>query len=71
VSVHRRTFEASKHPKGSEERTRLNMDSLTSEYMPSYRYEVHGTDGKKLHSCRTKAEAVAVDEVATRLEQSR
>jgi hypothetical protein len=37
-TVVRRTFEAKKYPKGSEDRARLNRDGLTSEYMPSYRY---------------------------------
>ena len=50
IEVVRRTFEASKHPKGSEERARLNRDARTSEYMPSYRYMT--SDGK---SHRTKA----------------
>lgn len=38
MNVIRRTFEAAKHPKGSEERARLNEDARTSEYMTSYRY---------------------------------
>lgn len=50
----RRTFEASKHPKDSEERARLNLSALTSEYMPSYRY---WTDDSR--TFRTKAEADA------------
>lgn len=37
-TIHRRTFEAAKHPPGSPERVQLNLDPLTSEYMPSYRY---------------------------------
>jgi len=32
VEIHKRTFEAAKHPKGSEARQRLNGDVLTSEY---------------------------------------
>jgi hypothetical protein len=38
-TVLRRTFEAAKFPKGSTERARLNRDTLTSEYMTSYRYD--------------------------------
>ena len=37
--VRRRTFEALKYPKGSKERERLNLDSLTSEYMTGTKYE--------------------------------
>lgn len=55
-TVHRRTFEALKHPKGSPERERLNCDELTSEYMPSYRYVVMD-DGIREASFRTKKEA--------------
>lgn len=56
-TVIRRTFEAKKHPKGSPERTRLNMDAVTSEYLPSYRYQVVG---RRFGSAfRTKAEAQA------------
>ncbi len=68
--VFRRTFEAAKHPKGSEERARLNFDPLTSEYSTGSPYlsrrpafmsdgtpnEVQGTHDK-CH--RTKAEAQA------------
>lgn len=58
--VVRRTFEALKHPKDSEERKKLNEDTITSEYMPSYKYAVveegspHGP-----HTFRTKSEAEA------------
>lgn len=37
----KRTFEAEKYPKDSEERARLNLDGATSEYMHSHRYMVH------------------------------
>lgn len=40
--IHRRTFEAKKHPKGSEERKKLNMSAITSEYMTSYKYALIG-----------------------------
>lgn len=62
--VARRTFEAKKFPKGSHERARLNLDALTSEYMPSYRYV--GYDGTSQpsgrpnqQSFRTRGEADA------------
>jgi hypothetical protein len=38
MDVIRRTFEAAQHPKGSDERARLNEDPATSEYMPSHRW---------------------------------
>lgn len=38
--LRRRTFEALKYPKGSATRAKLNESSLTSEYMPSLRYEL-------------------------------
>lgn len=61
ATIHRRTFEAAKHPLGSEERARLNLNSLTSEYYPSRRYEIITENGHK-HDCRTRAEAVAAME---------
>lgn len=62
VEVIRRTFEAAKHPAGSEERTRLNLRAETSEYMPSHRYMLPG--GK---SFRTKREALAHVEAQQKL----
>ncbi len=38
ATVHRRTFEAAKHPAGSPERARLNLSALTSEYMTGTPY---------------------------------
>ena len=61
MKIYRRTFEAAKHPKGSEERARLNCDALTSEYMPSYRYQT--SDGR---THRTKREAALHAELAER-----
>lgn len=56
----KRTFEAAKFPKGSEERTRLNADWLTSEYMTSYRYGLRNDDGSHTpYNYRTKGEALA------------
>jgi len=43
--VKRRTFEAKKFPKGREERDRLNLDNLTSEYYPSHKYCLREGDG--------------------------
>lgn len=70
IEVLRRTFAASKQPPGSEERARLNRDTLTSEYYPSHRYmtrQPFTMDDGTLHPaqrclCRTfttKAEADA------------
>lgn len=53
----KRTFEALKYPKGSEERNLLNISASTSEYMTSYKY-VAITDGFS-KSCKTKSEAEA------------
>lgn len=53
--VYRRTFEATTHPTGSEERARLNCDPRTSEYMPSYHYCVIGPHFQQ--SFRTRREA--------------
>ena len=44
----RRTFEAKKYPKNSPERTRLNKDNITSEYLPSYKYVVQRIQGSEL-----------------------
>lgn len=40
--VFQRTFEAKKFPTGSEERKKLNLDNVTSEYMPSHKYSIKG-----------------------------
>ncbi len=60
MNVFRRTFAARTHPPGSAERTRLNNDARTSEYMPSYRYMLVANDGTPTpYSYRTKAEAIS------------
>ena len=41
----RRTFEALKYEKGSEERRRLNLSWVTSEYLPSIKYGLVEDDG--------------------------
>jgi hypothetical protein len=46
MRVARRTFEALQFPKGSPDRTRLNADVLTSEYMPSHKYMLVTDEGK-------------------------
>jgi hypothetical protein len=57
TQVIRRTFLASKYPKGSEERIALNKEWLTSEYMPSHKYGLF-KDGKPIpFTYRTKKEA--------------
>lgn len=55
-SVFKRTFEAKNHPKGSKERTKLNSDNITSEYMPSHKYSIKGDNLST--SARTKDEAM-------------
>jgi len=55
MDIKRRTFEAKKHAKGSEERKKLNLNAETSEYMPSYKYLL--VDGNFNRSFRTKKEA--------------
>jgi hypothetical protein len=60
MTVQRRTFEAATHPKGSEERARLNCDALTSEYYPSKRYLT--SDGRA-HVTKREAEAHARERV--------
>ena len=59
MKVQRRTFEAAKHPKGSAERARLNLATVTSEYMTSYRYCVDDSPPNSPRTFRTKSEAVA------------
>jgi hypothetical protein len=50
-TIIKRTFEALCYPKGSAERSRLNEDPTTSEYMPSKKYLVQSpflmSDGSK------------------------
>ena len=69
----RRTFKAKEYPKGSEEREKLNLDPVTSEYMTSYKYVVKtpclmsdGTPKPGQHNnyrtCRSKQEAVLIQE---------
>ena len=56
--ITRRTFEALKHTKGSPERAQLNLSSVTSEYMPSYRYVICEDDGEATpYAYGTKREA--------------
>jgi hypothetical protein len=58
----KRTFEARNYPIGHPDRTRLNLDWLTSEYMPSYRYGVREDDGAYtpfIYRTKTEAEARA------------
>ena len=52
----KRNFEALKHPQGSEARKRLNQNDVTSEYMPSYHWEVVG--GRCSLSFKTREEAL-------------
>jgi len=58
VIVKRRTFEAVKHPDGSPRRAELNKNTLTSEYMTSYKYVICNDNGTPTMCCyRTKGEA--------------
>lgn len=58
MKIMRRTFEVSKYPEGSPERATLNRDSITSEYITSYRYELRHDDGTSANfAYRTKREA--------------
>lgn len=56
MKVIKRTFEACKYPKGSEERIHFNASVLTSEYMPSFKYTV---DGLSSLTFKSKSEAFA------------
>ena len=59
MNVVKRTFEARRHPPGSEARIRLNQDARSSEYMPSHRYMLVADNGTPMpYSYRTKGEAV-------------
>jgi hypothetical protein len=68
ATVIRRTFAASKHPKGSKEREELNCNVETSEFYPSHKYAVrrpftmgdgspHPTQPFTYKTYRTKEEA--------------
>jgi len=68
--VKRRTLEAKKFPKGSPERKYFNLDPVTSEYMPSYKYCLIGKNFTR--SFRTKKEAyenakISIDNVLSSL----
>ena len=64
MEIVRRTFEALKYPKGLVERARLNLESRTSEYMPSYRYAVLNALGV-YQTFRTKSDAAVFAEKNT------
>ena len=68
----RRTFEAKNYPKGSKERVRLNKSSLTSEYMPSYRYIVYYGKQPFYDTFRTKRETEGfIEKEKERFEKTR
>ncbi len=54
--VFKRTFEALQFAKGSAERSHLNEDALTSEYMPSYKYLVKTSISTRAFKTKTEAE---------------
>lgn len=58
IKIYRRTFEAKKHPAGSDTRAILNESSITSEYMTSYKYSLIQFPNFS-DSARTKTEAIA------------
>lgn len=55
MTIIKRLFTAKNYPIGSEERNKLNIDSETSEYMPSYKYVVKGENFS--HTTKTKEDA--------------
>lgn len=57
INIIKRTLEASKHPKGSKERIKLNEEIITSEYQPSYKYILEIGGKYQLKAFRTKREA--------------
>ena len=60
MKVVRRTLEATKFDRDSPERNKLNMNPVTSEYMPSQRYMIVSDDGTpRPYSGRTKKEVEA------------
>lgn len=52
----KRTFDAAKHPVGSPERARLNLDPATSEYMTGYKYAVQVPGFSFVRRTRREAE---------------
>jgi len=69
MELKKRTFEALNYPKGSKEREALNFNSLTSEYITSYKYLLFwealylGNWVKHETSFRTKKEALGYFEL--------
>ena len=57
INIIKRTFEANKHPKGSQERIKLNEEIVTSEYQPSYKYILEVGGKYQLKAFRTNQEA--------------
>jgi len=53
TEIIKRTFEAKKHPKGSEERKELNKSATTSEYNPSEKFIVL-VDGDRHDTYKTR-----------------
>lgn len=69
--IHKRTFEALKHPKGSAERTELNKSAITSEYMPSYKYQRIGENYSLAYRTKREAEEAEKLSASRRLEYLR
>ena len=53
-TIHKRTFEAKKHE--GEKREKLNRSSITSEYMPSYKYALIGENCSLAFKTKKEAE---------------
>lgn len=56
MKIIKRTFQASQHPEGSQERNKLNEELITSEYQPDYKYILE-VGNYQLHAFKTRDEA--------------
>lgn len=56
MKIIKRTFQASQHPEGSQERNKLNEELITSEYQPDYKYILE-VGNYQLHAFKTREEA--------------
>ena len=64
-NILKRTFEARSYIKGSEERNKLNKNAVTSEYMPSYKWQLlsWADDGSPIASFSFKTRKEAEESV--------
>lgn len=56
MKIIKRTFEANKYPKGSQNKIKLNEEILTSEFQPQYKYILE-VGSYQLKAFKTKQEA--------------